>query len=47
MEESRETGKSLMKRKKVQGQQRIFAENLDELERNDFCDFDKPCNRAY
>ena len=33
--------------RKVQGQERILAEHLDGLERNDFCDFDKPQKRAY
>ena len=44
-EEGTEAGRSLMKRK-VQGQERILAEHLDVLERNDFCDFDKPRKRA-
>ena len=34
-------------RKKVQGQERILAEHLEGLERNDFCDFEKPRKRAY
>ena len=47
MKEGREAGRSLMKReRKVQGQERILAEHLDGLERNDFCDFDKPRKRA-
>ena len=33
--------------KKEQDQERILAEHLDGLERNDFCDFDKPHKRAY
>ena len=33
--------------RKVQGQERIFAEHLDGLERSGFCDFDKPHKRAY
>ena len=33
--------------KKVHGQERILAEDLDGLERNDFCDFEKPRKRAY
>ena len=37
-----------MKReRKVQDQERILAEHLDGLERNDFCDFDRPQKRAY
>ena len=31
----------------MQGQERILAEHLDGLKRNDFCDFDKPRKRAY
>ena len=33
--------------KKVQGQERILAEHLGRLERNNFCDFDKPRKRDY
>ena len=33
--------------RKVQGQERILAEHLDGLERNDFCDFEKPQKRVY
>ena len=29
------------------GQERILAEHIDGLERSDFCDFDKPHQRAY
>ena len=48
MEEGREAGRSLMKReRKVQGQERILAKHLDELERNDFCDFNNPRQRSY
>ena len=37
-----------MKREReIQGQERILAEHLDGLERNDFCNFDKPRKRAY
>ena len=37
-----------MKReRKEQGQERILAEHLDGIERNGFCDFDKPRKRAY
>ena len=36
-----------MKREKEQDQERILAEHLDGLERSEFCDFDKPCKRAY
>ena len=37
-----------MKReRKVQGQERILAEHLDRLERNGFCDFERPHKRAY
>ena len=32
--------------RRVQGQERILVEHLDGLERNDFCDFDKPRKRA-
>ena len=47
MEGGREAGRSLMKKdRKVQGQKRILAEHLDRLEKNDFCDFDKPRKRA-
>ena len=45
--EGREEGKSLIKREKVHGQERILAEHLDGLKRNDFCDFDKPRKRSY
>ena len=31
----------------MQGQERILAEHLDGLERNDFCDFERPHKRAY
>ena len=31
----------------IQGQERILAEHLDGLKKNDFCDFDKPQKRAY
>ena len=34
-------------REKVLGQERILAKHLDGLERNGFCDFDKPQKRAY
>ena len=33
--------------RKVRGQKRILAKHLDGLERNNFCDFDKPRKRAY
>ena len=33
--------------RKVLGQELILAEHLDRLERNNFCDFDKPRKRAY
>ena len=36
-----------MKKKKVQGQERIPAEHFHRLERSDFSDFEKPCKRAY
>ena len=36
-----------MKNRKVQSQERILAEHLDGLERNDFCDFEKPQKRFY
>ena len=32
--------------RKVQGQERILAEHLDELERSDFCNFEKLRKRA-
>ena len=35
-----------MNREKSTGQERILAEHLDGLERNDFCDFDRPHKRA-
>ena len=47
MEEGREAGKPLMKREKIQSQERILAKHHDGLERNEFCDFDKPCKRVY
>ena len=34
-------------KRKAQGQERILAKHLDELERSDFCDFDKPHKHAY
>ena len=47
-EEGREAGRSLMKiERKVQGQERILAVQLDGLERNGFCDFERPHKRAY
>ena len=36
----------MMKREKRMGRERIFAEQLDGLERSDFCDFDQPRKRA-
>ena len=33
--------------KKVQSQERILVKHLHGLERSNFCDFDKPCKRAY
>ena len=33
--------------RKIQGQERILAEHLDGLERNNFCDFKKPRKHAY
>ena len=33
--------------RKVPGQEQILAKYLNELEKNDFCDFEKPCKRAY
>ena len=36
-----------MKRRKVRGQEQILAEHLDELERSDFFDFDKPQKCTY
>ena len=44
-EKIREAGSSLMKKKRIQGQKRIFAKHLDGLERSDFCDFGKPRKR--
>ena len=46
-EEGREAGKSLMKREKSIGPRRDLAEHLDELKRNDFCDFEKSHKCAY
>ena len=46
MEEDREAGRLLMGRK-VQEQERILAVHLDGLEKNDFCNFEKPDKRAY
>ena len=37
----------IIDKKKARGQERILAEHLDGLERNDFCHFDKPRKRAY
>ena len=31
----------------MQGQKRIFAEYLDEVERNHFCDFEKTRKHSY
>ena len=45
-EERREAGKLLMKKEKSTGPRTDLAEHLDGLERNDFCDFDKPRKRA-
>ena len=47
MKESSEAGRSLIKREKSTGHERILEEHLDGLERSDFCDFDKPRKRAY
>ena len=46
-EEGREAGRSSMKREKSTGQERIIAEHLDGLGKNDFCDFDKSRKYAY
>ena len=43
----RKAGRSLMKREKVQDQERILAEHLDGLERSDFCNFEKPHKHVY
>ena len=43
-EEDREAGKSLMKTEKST---RPRTDPYNGLERNDFCDFDKPRKRAY
>ena len=37
----------LRRERKVQNQERILAEHLDGLKRNDFCDFDRPHKHAY
>ena len=43
----RQRGRKIIdEKRKVQGQERIFAEHLDGLERNDFCDFEKLLKRA-
>ena len=47
MEEGRKAGRSLMKKRKVQGYERILGEHLDGLERSGFYDFDKPRKRVY
>ena len=36
-----------MKRMTSTGQQRILAEHLGRFKRSDFCNFEKPRNRAY
>ena len=46
MVESREAGRSLIKKEKSAGRRTDFCENLDGLERSDFCDFDKSRKRA-
>ena len=39
--------KIINEEREVQDQEQILAEHLDGLERNGFCDFDKPQKRAY
>ena len=39
--------KIINEERKVQGQERILAEPLDRLEKNNFCDFDKPQKCTY
>ena len=46
MQEGRGAKKSLTKRKKERGQERIFTEHFGGIERSDFCDFEKPRPRA-
>ena len=41
-EEGRNAGRSL-----IPSQERILVEHLDGLERNDFCEYEKSCKRAY
>ena len=44
----RQRGRKIInEERKAQGQERILAEHLGGLERNDFCDFDKPPKHAY
>ena len=45
-EEGRKAIRSLMKRVKEQGQERILAKHLGGLEWSDFFDFEKPNKRA-
>ena len=45
MEDGRDAGKSLMKRKKEQDQERILAEHLDEIKRGDFS-YKRVCQKA-
>ena len=47
-EEGGEARKSLIKKeRKVLGQERILTRHLDRLEKSDFCDAEKPHQRAY
>ena len=44
----RQRGRKIInEERKVQGQERIVAEHLGGLEKNHFCDFDRPHKRAY
>ena len=47
MEEGREAGRSSMKREKSRGPRTDLCRTLYGLERNDFCDFEKPHKCAY
>ena len=47
MEEGREAGRLLIKGEKITGPKTDPCSTPDGLKRNDFCDFDKPCEHAY
>ena len=46
-EEGRKAKRLLMKKEKSTGPRTNLVEHLDGLERNDFCDFDKPRKCGY